>query len=254
MDKKVAANVEVLKGIVSTVSFLAIGEKAAAGQLSEFSERALKHILAIQDKNGAWPGWLKCHWGPYEVDDHFGATLAAVALGKTSPEFRADPMVKDGMEKLRRFLKKHKPETAHQKGMMLWASESWPNLATEVQRMRWKNELLKLQHDDGGWNIVELGDDNWKREDNLKQDKSSDGYATAFAIFVLRKSGMKSEKPEIKAALRWLDSNQRESGRWFTRSPRRDGKHYITHAATHFAILALHSCGMVEKSHAPDDK
>jgi squalene-hopene/tetraprenyl-beta-curcumene cyclase len=70
----------------------------------------------------------------------------------------------------------------------------------------------------------------------------SDGYATAFSIFVLRQARVETNDPAIQSGLHWLKSNQRESGRWFTHSPRRDGKHYITQAATNMALLALASC------------
>jgi len=70
----------------------------------------------------------------------------------------------------------------------------------------------------------------------------SDGYATAFTIYVLRMAEVEIKDPAIQRGLSWLKSNQRESGRWFTHSPRRDGKHYITQAATNMALLALASC------------
>ena len=37
----------------------------------------------------------------------------------------------------------------------------------------------------------------------------------------------------------WLASNQRESGRWFTRSLNGVKQHYISDAASAFAVLAL---------------
>jgi squalene-hopene/tetraprenyl-beta-curcumene cyclase len=38
-------------------------------------------------------------------------------------------------------------------------------------------------------------------------------------------------------------TNQRESGRWFTRSLNDDKDHYITDTGTAFCILALHEAG-----------
>jgi squalene-hopene/tetraprenyl-beta-curcumene cyclase len=40
----------------------------------------------------------------------------------------------------------------------------------------------------------------------------------------------------------WLKSHQRESGRWFTRSLHQDSMHYITHAGTAMAVMALAAC------------
>ena len=43
--------------------------------------------------------------------------------------------------------------------------------------------------------------------------------------------------------VKWLKSNQRESGRWFTRSLNNDKAHYITNAGTAFCVLALNEAG-----------
>jgi len=48
--------------------------------------------------------------------------------------------------------------------------------------------------------------------------------------------------PALQKGVAWLKSNQRESGRWFTRSINTDRYHFITHAATAYAVLALKSC------------
>jgi squalene-hopene/tetraprenyl-beta-curcumene cyclase len=40
----------------------------------------------------------------------------------------------------------------------------------------------------------------------------------------------------------WLKGAQRESGRWFARSLKEDGRHFLSHAATAFALLALEAC------------
>ena len=38
----------------------------------------------------------------------------------------------------------------------------------------------------------------------------------------------------------WLKANQRESGRWYTRSLNNDKAHYITNAGTAFAVFDGH--------------
>ena len=35
----------------------------------------------IQRDDGSWD-WLKCGWGPFESDDHYGVTIAAIAAAK----------------------------------------------------------------------------------------------------------------------------------------------------------------------------
>jgi squalene-hopene/tetraprenyl-beta-curcumene cyclase len=46
----------------------------------------------------------------------------------------------------------------------------------------------------------------------------------------------------IQRGVDWLRTNQRVSGRWFTRSLNTDRAHYITNAGTAFSVLALTSC------------
>ena len=42
--------------------------------------------------------------------------------------------------------------------------------------------------------------------------------------------------------MNWLKTNQRESGRWFTRSINKDSYHFITHTGTVYAAMALKAC------------
>ena len=100
---------------------------------------------------------------------------------------------------------------------------------------------MQLQRPDGGWAVASLGD--WKRGDGKEQDTTtSDGYGTGFVMFVLRRVGMSPADINLKRGVRWLKGNQRQSGRWFTRSLYKDNKHYFSHAGSAFAIMALHAC------------
>ncbi len=104
---------------------------------------------------------------------------------------------------------------------------------------QWRASLLKAQKKDGGWVLIELGNGAWKREDNKPQSKETDGYAKAYAVHVLTESGVARSDPRLVRGRQWLKDHQRESGRWYTNSPRRNTKHYISHAATNLALLAL---------------
>lgn len=232
-----------IEGIVATSSFLAISEMTTGRNLHPDTAAALDHAWEKQSPSGAWDNWLKCHWGPFEVDDHYGVTLATIALSMTPSTYQRSEAALAAKIKLRKFLRKNPPTSLHQKGMLLWASKYDPKLTSPEQTTNWIKELKALQQKDGGWVLIQLGNQEWQREDGKAQSQMSDGYATAFSIFVLRQAGMNTNDPIIQSGLRWLKSNQRESGRWFTHSPRRDGKHYITQAATNMSLLALASCG-----------
>ena len=51
--------------------------------------------------------------------------------------------------------------------------------------------------------------------------------------------GVERTDEVVADGLAWLRAHQREEGDWYTRSPRRDRKHYISRAATAFALMAL---------------
>jgi len=230
-----------VEGIVSTASFLAISDVKTTGKLGPITSQALDHVWSLQSDEGAWPGWLKDHWGPFEVDDHFGVTLVALAVGMAPEEYRNTPTARAGMKRLVRYVEKHPPGSGHQKAMTLWAAQFVNQLASDDQRRQWMGDLFALQHTDGGWALIDLGDNQWQHEDNKPQDKQSDGYATAFVIYVLRQAGVPANDRRLQRGIDWLKRNQRQSGRWFTRSPRRDGRHFITQAGTNFAVAALKS-------------
>ena len=231
-----------IEGIVATTAFKAISDIKTTGDLGDITKTALDYIWTIQDDSGAWERWLKCHWGPYEVDDHFGVTLVALAMGiAADDDYTRTPNAITGVKKLRSYLETHPPNSLHQTGMTLWASSYLSGLADRATKQRWREAIFAAQKQEGGWVLIELGNDDWQREDQKPQSRECDGYATAFAAHVLIESGVPREDARIAKSLQWLKEHQRRSGRWFTRSPRRDGQHFITHAATNLAILVLAS-------------
>lgn len=226
--------------IVATATVLAFNDAATTGKLHPLTRQALDKMWTVQREDGGWT-WLKCDWPPMENDDEYGAAFAAIGVG-VAPEGYADtPAAKAGMTKLREYLKKTPPPTLHHRAMLLWAASYTPDLISGDDRKRCIFDLMALQRPDGGWALASLGD--WKRGDGSPQDvTTSDGYATGFAIYVLRRAGLAANDPQIQQGVAWLKSHQRESGRWFSRSLHADSKHYISHAGTAFAVLALAAC------------
>jgi len=97
--------------------------------------------------------------------------------------------------------------------MLLLASLDVAGIMTEAERQQLVQELFALQKPDGGWALVTLG--NWERSDGKRQDrKSSDGYGTGFAVYVLRRTGAPANEPRIQQGIGWLKAHQRLSGRW----------------------------------------
>lgn len=223
--------------VIVAAAALAASDAGTNGKLHPTTRKALDRMWTVQRKDGGW-NWLKCDWPPMESDDHYGATLAAIAAGVAPESYAKTEKAQAGLKNIRRYLAANPPPAPHHKGMILWADSLCGDLADARQRKAWIAELASLQKADGGWALATLG--KWKRGDGKTQDTTnSDGYGTGFVIYVLRRAGVPASDPRLKRGIAWLKSNQRASGRWFTRSLYKDNKHYISHAATAMAIMAI---------------
>jgi squalene-hopene/tetraprenyl-beta-curcumene cyclase len=229
--------------VVATATVLAFNDAATTGKLHPTTRSALDKMWTVQREDGGWT-WIKCDWPPMESDDDYGVAFAAVGVGVAPEDYAETPAAKAGMEKLKAYLKANPPPTLHHRAMLLWAA-TYPanaNLITDEERKATIADLRALQHEDGGWSLPSLGD--WKRADGTPQDTAtSDGYGTGFVTYILRRAGAPADDPQLTRSVAWLKSHQRESGRWFSRSLHKDSKHFITHAGTAFAVMALAECG-----------
>jgi squalene-hopene/tetraprenyl-beta-curcumene cyclase len=226
--------------VVATAAALAFNDSATTGKLHPLTRQALDRMWKVQRDDGGFT-WIKCDWPPMESDDHYGATLVAIAVGRAPESYAQSAPAVKGMEKLKLYLKNNPGPTLHHRAMVLWGASKVEGLLSEKEKEGIVSDLLKLQKPDGGWGLATLGD--WKRADDTPQDtEHSDGYGTGFVIYVLRQAGLPASDPRIQKGIVWLKSNQRESGRWFTRSLHKDSKHYITHAGTAFALMAIGEC------------
>ena len=130
--------------------------------------------------------------------------------------------------------------------MLAWCSIRVDGIATEADRAKTLEELLALQLDDGGWSVSGLLTD-WKglaRDDGEPLDtKTSDGYGTGFVIVLARELGIPANDARLQRGVDWLLANQRESGKWFTRSPVNECQNLISNVGSAYAVLALQACG-----------
>lgn len=231
--------------VVATAAALSFNDAQTTAELASTTRRALDRMWSIQREDGGF-SWIKCGWPPMESDDHYGVTLAALAVGVAPDNYRETDEAQAGLQKIYQYFEAHPPATLHHRAMMLWANSYLGDLLSEQEEAAYVDQLLKLQKPDGGWALAELGD--WDRADGSPQDlETSDGYATGFMIYVLRRADIPIENRAIQKGLGWLKSSQRESGRWFTRSLNRDNKHFISHAGTAMAIMALQACNTTTK-------
>lgn len=228
--------------VVATAFGLAFNDAQQNGKLEAATRAALDRMFEVQLKTGEWK-WLKCDWPPLEHDDYYGATIAALAAGYAPGDYAKTPKAAAGIDKLQSYFQKTPAPDLHHTAMLLWASTRLKGLMTPEQRKQTVAALKGKQHADGGWALPSLG--SYKRRDGGANDPdaASDGYGTGFVTYVLLQAGTPATDPALGKAVHWLQTNQRDSGRWYTRSLNNDKAHYITNAGTAFCILALHKAG-----------
>jgi squalene-hopene/tetraprenyl-beta-curcumene cyclase len=227
--------------VVATAATLAI-QDSFTGKLHPLTRQALDRMWTLQQKDGAW-NWLKCAWPPSEHDDYYGAVYVAVGVGRAPDNYAETDKAKAGLANLRRYLKNNPPPNLHHKAMLLWASLKLDGLMSDKLKQSTIQELLAVQRPDGGWSLPSLGD--WVGRDERPNDRfsaPSDGYATGLVVYILRQAGVPADNAQVQKGVAWLKKNQRESGSWFTRSLNTDNYHFITHAGTAYAVMALKAC------------
>jgi squalene-hopene/tetraprenyl-beta-curcumene cyclase len=234
---------EAITEVVATAATLAFHDAQSTGKLHARTRQALDRMWTLQRKDGSW-SWNKHQLPPQELDEYYGAVYAALGVGYAPEGYAQGETAREGVARLKHYLKQNPPPNLHHKTWLLWASLKLDGLLTPAEREKTIKDLLALQRADGGWNLASLGD--WKRLNGQPNDKNaaSDGYATGLILYVLRQTGMAAKEPAIQRGVIWLTTNQRASGRWFTRSLNADRAHYITNAGTAYALMALNACGI----------
>lgn len=240
-----------IEGMVATTAFLAMSDARSGKEIHQATRKGLDNAWELLDESGTWENWLQCNWPPFESDAEFGPTLMLVALGELREIANLKSQDINAAQRLSNYLQDNPPLSLHAKAMRLWAGNSWPNLIDEQDRSAWQQKLLDAQLADGGWSMASLAGPAWKRDGGEGQTTTSEAYSTAFVTYVLLETGLAPKNAATEAGLRWLREHQRAGGDWFTRSPRRDGKHYISRAATAFALMALAESKTKEKSSTP---
>lgn len=231
-----------LTGLVATTAFLTMSDARTGGGLGTETRRGLDYAWSELDGSGSWEGWLQCNWPPFEADTEFAPALMLVALGELRGAYGEEVLTeadRDGAKALQAGLRVKPPTGLHDRAMRVWAGAAWPGVALADELAAWREELASAQGEDGGWSMAALAASTWKHDAGQPQSAVSGAYATGFSLYVLLQAGAERSDAGIVRGLKWLRENQRASGLWFESSPRRDRKHYISHAATAFALLCL---------------
>jgi squalene-hopene/tetraprenyl-beta-curcumene cyclase len=229
---------------VVVTSGLAFNDLQTTGRLHPITRQAFRVMWDFQRDDGGWT-WRNDGYPPTEYDEHYGVTLAALITGIAPDRYVETKEARQGLEKIRVFLRNNPPLSLHHRAMIAWTSCYVNDLMNDQQRAKILGELFTIQRPDGGWSTPGLLAD-WKDLERLDgkphETKISDAYATGFTIIVARELGVSSKDPRLRRGIDWLLSNQRISGKWFCRSPAKDSQHYFSNFGSAFAILALQSC------------
>ena len=220
-------------------------------KLSPETELALRQMFENQLPTGEWKA-SRC-WPPLESSAYQEATVATLAVA-VAPGWLGsltDGRLQAGVERLKHYFQTVPPPHDYARVVLLWASAQMPGLLDEAQKAEIVEMIWRHQRPDGGWSIRTFAQPeqwgNGQRAEKLRaepefQNPPSDGHQTGLVLIALRKVGVSGQDPRIRQGVQWLLNNQRESGRWWTRSLNTDQFHFITYSGSLYPLVALELC------------
>lgn len=231
---------------------LAEWDAQVTGLLSAETRRALSLMFRLQNDDGSFAN-EDC-WPPFESSDYQAATVAAMAVA-TAPGWKNgshDKATKVAINRLRKFLQTSTPPHTYARILLLRAALRWPELMDRTERRKLYADMFALRNADGGWSMRDFAEpEQWGaggRAEKLRSEPEfeappSDAHMTALVMIAYLEAGMDRDDRLIRRGVAWLKSNQRVSGRWWTRSLNTDKSHYITYSASLYALVALERSG-----------
>jgi squalene-hopene/tetraprenyl-beta-curcumene cyclase len=181
--------------------------------------QALDELWEEQQADGKWE-WLDFGNEPFESSDspYYGAALAALAVGYATHEDGVSDGNSAALDKMRSYLKSnYAAQNLYNKSWMLLASSRLPGLLDRVQASALAADLQRQQNPDGGWSLYKLGPWTWSKAGPTNSPpgkvdvallSESDGYATGFISYALRKVGWPATNSNLRRATAWLRANQ----------------------------------------------
>jgi squalene-hopene/tetraprenyl-beta-curcumene cyclase len=252
-ELKVAAAQKFTRGtstaqVVYIAAGLAEWDRHVTGTLSPETREALGFMFRLQQGNGTWQS-LDC-WPPFESSAYQEATVAAMAAATAPDWLKAEGG--EGMARLRDYLRNEAPPHDYGRVLLLWTGTRVDGLLGAARKKELVDLIFRQQRDDGGWSIRTFAQpEEWGNGSRVRKlqreaefrNPPSDGHMTGLCVTVLRDAGIPAEDARLRPAVAWLLANQRESGRWWTRSLNTDTYHFITYSGTTYPLLALAKCG-----------
>lgn len=234
--------------VIYTAAGLAEYDARVGGKLSEPTARAIEKMLSVQLASGTWEH-DNC-WPPLESSGFHAATIAAraIAVAPGWLERQHTDGIRQAVERLTRYLRGNNSQNDYDRVSLLWTAAQMPDLIDKHRRGELVEMVRGRQNKDGGWSLRTFAKpEEWgrgNRVDRLRAEPeftapASDGHMTGLALLALLDNGVSPKDATVRRGIRWLRANQRESGRWWTRSLNTDKWNYITYSGSAYALLAL---------------
>jgi squalene-hopene/tetraprenyl-beta-curcumene cyclase len=258
-------------------SGLASWDRHVEGKLSEHTDRSLRHTVRILPDDNMY-NTIKLIEIPY-ITTRFELTGQALRAMVTAPGWLAnlkDAALLARVDRIKKGLREHQPINDYELALKLQLANLLPELVSKQQREAAIAMLWRKQLPDGGWSTRRMSDllkwrlevhpptqrQPWKEAmdptvvaliQNLPDaaNPGSDPYMTAFAIVLLRESGVPASDKRIQRGIAWLKENQLVSGRWWMHSLYRGNYNYITYISTAQALRALALCDELPTTTSP---
>jgi squalene-hopene/tetraprenyl-beta-curcumene cyclase len=231
------------------------------GHLRPITRTAFDEAWALQERQGEDAGgwkWQDFNLAPWEsvAGGYQGAALLAVEAENAPDGYAAEPASSPYLQRLREYLKReYSSQPIMNQVYVLWASAKSSGLLTPEQAKSLIAALRSLQQPDGGWALSSLDPGNRERENRWRwirqqlkislKPPESDGCATGLVVLALEQTGTSRLDPMLINGLQWLESHQESDGSWRAdslnskRDPQTDVGHFMTDAATGYAVMAL---------------
>ena len=217
-------------------------------RLSPEAEDALELMFSLQREDGVWHSVDT--WPPFESSAYQLATVAAMAVGMAPGWLQQSKpaAVEQGVSRLREYFRRVQPPHDYARVALLWASEYLPGLIDTGAKDDTVEMILRHQRSDGGWSIRSFAEpEQWGRGNRAARlraetdfgDPPSDGHQTGLSLVVLLGAGVPASHAAMQRGMQWLKANQRQSGRWWTKSLNTDKWHFITYTGTLYPVMAL---------------
>jgi len=235
--------------VIYIAAGLAEWDAHVSKRLSPETDKALRLTFELQNAEGTWHS-LTC-WPPFESSAYQEAHMAAMAVA-SAPGWTAllgeDDELRAKIDLLKKYIRETKPSHDYASVLQLWTSLRLDGILNAKQQQAIVKLIRQKQKPDGGWSMRQFATpEQWgggNRAGKLRDEpefetEPSDGHMTGLALLVLQEAGVPNDDAALQQGLTWLRKNQRESGRWWTRSLNTDKSHFITYSGTAYPLLAL---------------